>query len=141
MVEKPQIPLSGFADETYFKVYMSDIGLLRARSGLSPEAIIDEHGSYDRFKGAFAENYVLTELLSLGKEAHFWRSGNSAEVDFLFESNSSFIPVEVKSADNTQAKSYKQFCKLYKPSKGFKLSKKNVAKNLLYMTASINRYL
>ena len=36
-------------------------------------------------------------------------------------------PVEVKSADNTQAKSYKQFCSKYNPKKGIKLSTKNIA--------------
>lgn len=29
LVEKPEIPLEGAADKTYFKVYMSDVGLLR----------------------------------------------------------------------------------------------------------------
>ena len=49
------------------------------------------------------------------KEAYYWRSGNSAELDFIFEDISGLIPVEVKAADNTQAKSFKQFCKKYSP--------------------------
>lgn len=28
----PEIPLSGMADSTYFKVYMSDVGLLRRKA-------------------------------------------------------------------------------------------------------------
>jgi hypothetical protein len=28
LVEKPEIPLDGFADKTYFKVYMSDIYII-----------------------------------------------------------------------------------------------------------------
>ena len=42
-----------------------------------------------------------------------WRSGNTAEVDFVFEQDGRIIPVEVKSADNTMAKSYRLFCKRY----------------------------
>ena len=44
LVEKPELPLSGFADRTYFKVYMSDIGLLRVRSGVSAEAVMEGSG-------------------------------------------------------------------------------------------------
>lgn len=150
LVEKPEIPLDGFADKTYFKVYMSDIGLLRARSRVSAQTIMNEADLYIRYKGAFAENYVLNELKTIGKVPYFWRSGNSAEVDFVYESEGEMIPVEVKSADNTQAKSYKQFCQKYCPRVGIKLSEKNIAKNLcvdtytysipLYLAWNIDKY-
>jgi predicted AAA+ superfamily ATPase len=48
------------------------------------------------FKGAVTENYVLNELVSLRLKPYFWRSGNSAELDFLFENEGAIIPVEVK---------------------------------------------
>ncbi len=134
LVEKPELPLSGFADKTYFKVYMSDTGLLRAKSGLTHETILNETDLYSRYKGAFAENYVLNELRSINKEPYFWRSSNTAEVDFIFEEKASLIPVEVKAADNPQAKSYKQFCKKYRPAFGFKLSEKNIAMNIYEQT-------
>ncbi|MCR5768586.1 MAG: ATP-binding protein [Lachnospiraceae bacterium] len=129
LVEKPETPLSGFADKTYFKVYLSDIGLLRAKSRVSPEIILEEAPLYVRYKGAFTENFVLNELISLNKEPYFWRSGNSAEIDFIYEESGDIIPVEVKAADNTQAKSYKQFCDKYASNKGIKLSQKNIAQN------------
>ena len=112
---------------------------------------MDESPLYEKFKGAFAENYVLNELNSIGKETYFWRSGNSAEVDFIIEEKSEIVPIEVKSADNTQAKSYKQFCKKYEPNSGIKLSQKNIAYNIcektktysipLYMVWNINYYI
>ena len=129
LVEKPELPLSGFADKTYFKVYMSDIGLLQAKSKITAKTILEETDLYSRFKGAFAESYVQNELKSQGLETFFWRSGNTAEIDFIFESENQMIPVEVKAADNTQAKSFKQFCKKYTPKTGFKLSEKNIAEN------------
>ncbi len=138
LVEKPEIPLVGAADKTYFKVYMSDIGLLRAKSKVSVNTILEESDLYIRYKGAFAENYVLNELKSLGKLPFFWRSGNTAEVDFIYEDEGEIVPVEVKAADNTQAKSYKQFCKKYNPKKGLKLSRKNIAENLCESTATYN---
>ncbi len=151
LVEKPEIPLSGFADKTYFKVYMSDVGLLRAKSKVSPDTILEESALYIRYKGAFTENYVLNELISTGKTPYFWRSGNTAEIDFVIEHAGEMIPIEVKSADNTQAKSYRQFCGKYKPGKGIKLTGKNIAKNWcestitysipLYLGWNLERYL
>ena len=143
LVEKPELPLDGFADKTYFKVYMSDVGLLRAKSKVAVQTIMNESDLYVRYKGAFAENYVLNELKSTGKNPFFWRSGNSAEVDFIYESEGEMVPVEVKAADNTQAKSYKQFCKKYAPRIGIKLSEKNIAKNKIEetVTYSIPLYL
>ena len=138
LVEKPELPLSGASDQTYFKVYMSDIGLLRAKSGISPDTIMGESENYIKYKGALAENYVLNELRATGKEAYFWRSGNSAEIDFLYEKAGQIVPVEVKSADNTQAKSFKQFCKKYEPKLGFKLSAKNIGDNLCEGTKAIS---
>ena len=125
----PSLPLSHEADKTYFKVYLSDVGLLRVRSGISPDTILGGTELFARYKGAFTENYVLNELLALGKEPYFWRSGNTAELDFLYENHDRIIPVEVKSADNTQAKSYRLFCKKYSPAAGCKLSTKNIAEN------------
>ena len=114
--EKPEIPLSGFADKTYFKVYMSDIGLLRVRSGISAETILNGSGQYIKYKGALAENLVYEELVSLGKHPYFWRSGNTAELDFLYDGRESVVPVEVKS----------------------KLSEKNLAENMCEMTRTIS---
>mgnify|MGYP002620475206 CR=1 FL=1 len=138
LVENPELPLSGFADKTYFKVYMSDIGLLRTKSQISPETILNETGIYRNYKGAFAENYVLNELKSMRKEPYFWRSGNTAEVDFVFEDSGSIIPVEVKAADNTQAKSYRQYCRKFNPPLGYKLSGRNIGENLCEKTKTYN---
>lgn len=151
LVEKPQLPLSAFADKTYFKVYMSDIGLMRVRANVSSDTIINESERYVNYKGAFAENYVNNELVVQGKKLYFWRSGNTAEIDFLYEKEDEFYPVEVKSADNTQAKSFKQFCSKYNPKKGIKLSGKNIARNMsgetkaysipLYIAWNIDHYI
>ncbi len=143
LVENPELPLSGFANKSYFKVDLCDVGLLRVKSKVDAGTVFDETPSYIRFKGAFTENYVLNELVSYGKEPYFWHSGNTAEVDFIYENKGEIVPVEVKSAENTQAKSYKLFCQKYRPGTGFKLSQKNIAENNLdgTKTYSIPLYL
>lgn len=127
LVNNPSSPLSAYADKTYFKVYLSDVGLLSRRLGLSYRQILEDDIS--PFKGAISENFVLNELIKQGKTPYFWRSGNTAELDFLFEEDSSLYPVEVKSSDNTQAKSYKLFLKKYPVKVGYKFSLKNIGVN------------
>ena len=129
LVSHPELPLSFCADATFFKVYLSDVGLLRRKSGVSHKTILEDSDLYKNFKGAFTENYVLNELIKQGIHPYFWRSGNTAELDFLFEAEDSIIPVEAKAEIHTRAKSYKQFCKKYMPKIGFKFSMKNVGDN------------
>lgn len=143
MLSNPELPLSFYADSTFFKVYMADVGLLRRKSGLSHKAILEEADLYRNFKGALTENYVLNELLAQGRHPYFWRSGNTAELDFLFEDEDRIIPVEAKANISTRAKSYIQFCKKYRPSLGFKFSMKNVGEHKVEntLTYSIPLYM
>lgn len=129
MVQNVESPLSANADAAYFKVYMSDVGLLCSQLGIGYNDIMNIEEHMGTFKGAIVENYVLNELISSGLEPYFWRSGNTAEVDFIFEREGQIYPVEVKAATNTQAKSYKNFCKRYDVEQGYKLSLKNIAIN------------
>ena len=150
-VEKPDFPLSFSAEAAYFKVYMADVGLLRRMAGVDFRVIFEEMEHYDRFRGALAENYVQNQLMQMGYTPYFWRSGNQAGVDFVFEDRGKVIPVEVKSAENTRAKSYRLFCSRFGVKKGFKLSLKNLAINVeqetetislpLYLIQTIERYL
>lgn len=125
-ITNPELPLSFCADATFFKVYLSDVGLLRRTSGVSYKTILENSELYKNFKGAFTENFVLTELIQLGVHPYFWQSGNTAELDFLFEYEDQIIPVEAKAEMNTRAKSYRQYCGKYYPEIGFRLSMKNV---------------
>lgn len=129
LVEKPELPLSYMADSTYFKVFMADVGLLRRKSGVYYKTILDGDNNYIRFKGAMAENYIASQLISHGFPCYFWRSGNKAEVDFITEYEGRIIPIEVKSADNTMAKSFRSYISKYQPKIAFKTSMKNVGDN------------
>ena len=48
-----------------------------------------------------------------------------AEIDFIIQREGKLIPVEVKSADNTKAKSLKVYMDTYEPAYAIKLSTKN----------------
>ncbi len=138
LVSTPELPLAFQADAMYFKVYMSDVGLLRKKSGVSPRTILENSAAYKNFKGAFTENYVLTQLVAQGIHPYFWRSGNTAELDFIYEYNDQIIPMEVKAEIHTRAKSYLQYCKKYHPELGFRISLKNVGDNQVETTHTIH---
>lgn len=129
LVNNPELPLSFNADASYFKVYLADVGLLCRRCGLNADTVLAESALYQNFKGALTENYVLTELIKLKISPYFWRSGNTAELDFLFEDKNRLVPVEAKAEIHTRAKSYSLFCKKYQPTMGFKMSMKNIGIN------------
>ena len=129
LVNNPELPLSFNADASYFKVYLADVGLLCRRCGLNADTVLAESALYKNFKGALTENYVLTELIKLKISPYFWRSGNTAELDFLFEDKNRLVPVEAKAEIHTRAKSYSLFCKKYQPTMGFKMSMKNIGIN------------
>lgn len=151
LVSKPELPLSFCADATFFKLYLSDVGLLRKKSGISPRTIMEDSELYKNFKGSFTENFVLNELIKQNIHPYFWKSGNTAEVDFVFEYEDKIIPVEAKADIHTRAKSYREYCKKYSPKLGFKFSMKNVGSHEvegtktysipLYLIWMLRRYL
>jgi predicted AAA+ superfamily ATPase len=117
------MPLSAYADSSFFKLYMADVGLLRTMAALPAEAILERIDIYKEFKGALTENYALTELINLYNEIpFFWRSANTAEVDFIVQHKIDIVPVEVKSERNIKAKSLAEYRKQYEPAKAVKTS-------------------
>lgn len=130
MVPTPELPLSGMADITYFKVYMSDVGLLRKKSNVNYRTILNGDEAYVHFKGALTENYVMNQLKCMGIESYFWRTKADAEVDFITDYEGVLLPIEVKAADNTKAKSLRMFCSRYNPKMAVKTSLKNVGDNV-----------
>lgn len=130
MVSAPEMPLSGMANSSYFKVYLCDVGLLRRKSNVNYRTILEGDASYIHFKGALTENYVYTQLRCMGIDSYFWRTKADAELDFITDYEGVLLPIEVKSADNTKAKSLHLFCNRYQPKMAIKTSLKNVGDNM-----------
>ncbi len=109
----PSIPLMAGAKENSFKLFLFDTGLLGSMVSLNPENILRyDYGSY---KGFFAENFVLQELFSYGKDSVISWSGRTSEIEFVLEIDGHFIPAEVKAGINTKAKSLMAFISKYNP--------------------------
>lgn len=115
-IERPAIPLSAYSDQSYFKLYMSDVGLLWRKSRLPASSIFEESNLHSEFKGAMAENYVLNELVNLhGEVPYYWKSGNTAEVDFVAQFEEKLLPIEVKASTNVKSRSLGVYRERYKP--------------------------
>lgn len=126
-VERIKKPLENYRDIDTFKIYVSDLGLLCAKKDLNANDILYMVEELDDFKGGMAENYVNTQLLINGYHTYYWESERGAEIDFVIQREGQLIPVEVKSADNTRAKSLRVYMNTYKPAYAIKLSAKNFA--------------
>ena len=126
-VEQIVKPLENYRDIDAFKIYVSDLGLLCAKKDLVANDILYMVEELNDFKGGMAENYVNVQLTINGYKTYYWESERGAEVDFVIQRDAQLIPIEVKSADNTRAKSLNVYMNTYHPSYAIKLSAKNFA--------------
>lgn len=103
---KPGLPIDGYANQQIFKVFMLDVGLLGARSGLVAKTIIEENRLFSEFKGALMENVVAQEFIAKGDRAlYYWSSEGTAEVDFVRVYEQKIYPLEVKAGQIAKKKS------------------------------------
>ena len=122
-IEKPFLPLSAYAEDRAFKLYMADIGILRKLSKLPYDIILNSTDIYKEFKGALAENYVLGELVkAVDDTAYYWTSGNTAEVDFVIQCKNEIVPIEVKAQQHLKARSLDEYRRKYSPKHAVKTS-------------------
>lgn len=114
-VTKPGLPLSAYDDWKAFKVFMLDVGLLGAMSGLDPVTVLEGSRVFTEFKGALTEQYVCQQLVSgCGLAPYYWSAENSSgEIDFLVQDRGRVYPIEVKAEENLRSKSLGSFCKRY----------------------------
>ena len=120
-----KIALKNYEDMLSYKIYMSDVGLLNAKSAVPKNIVLTGSGFGAEAKGAMTENYVAQELAFNGNALFYWESKGKAEVDFLLQSGQGIIPLEVKAAENVQSKSLKEFVKRYSPAFSIRISAKN----------------
>lgn len=116
-VTAPSLPLKAYEDLKAFKLFLLDVGLLSCMVGLRQSVLLDGNELFKEFKGAFTEQYVLQQLKTLkGLGAYYWTADRgSAEVDFVIDTGSDIIPVEVKAEVNLQAKSLKVYREKFEP--------------------------
>lgn len=116
-IKKPALPISGYAEENIFKLFMLDVGLLSAKISLDVRVLLKGSKIFTEFKGAMTEQFVLQELSAKEDiEIGYWTNKNgNAEVDFVAQVDSKIVPIEVKAGENLRARSLVFYNEKYSP--------------------------
>lgn len=123
-VTAPSIPLKAYEDLKAFKLFLADVGLLGCMVRLNQSVLLDRNELFKEFKGALTEQYVLQQLKTVkGVDTYYWTNDRgNAEIDFLIDTGSEVVPIEVKAETNLKAKSLKTFCEKYNPKMAIRTS-------------------
>ncbi len=120
-IERGTMPISVYSDLSSFKLYMSDIGLLTLKSGISQQTVLVAGEIDNTFIGAMTENYVAQAFAANQYGLYYWTSGGIAELDYVLQKGND----EVKTGIRTKSKSLAMFIEKYKPSYSIRISAKN----------------
>ncbi len=125
-IESINLPLRSNVKDNNFKLFYSDVGLLMRKSNyvISPELIKNDK----LYLGMVIKNYFAT-ILKYNNFGLFCYKRRTTEIDFVIQVNMDVIPIEVKSGNNTQAKSLKVYIEKYNPKKAYKFSRNNFSTN------------
>ena len=96
-VTEPKLMLQRTAQNTRFKLFAADVGMLLAQypAQVSIDALV---GKKSINFGAVYENFFAQELKNAGVKLYYYRNSKKGEVDFLVETQAGkIIPVEIKS--------------------------------------------
>ena len=123
LLKSIQIPPKAYADEEYFKLYISDVGLLASLLEIQYNDILLDNSFL--YKGSIAENYVASQFVRNGISLYYWKSNSDAEIDFILYNQDGLIPIEVKASNNITSKSLNSYIKKYNPKYSIRISSKN----------------
>ena len=122
-VSEARMPLKFYASLDAFKLFLLDCGLLGCMADASAADMLVDNKVFTEFKGAFAEQFVAQELVSMGAVPFYWSNDRTpAEIDFMVQHGGRVVPIEVKASTNVRAKSLSQFVTDNPGLKGLRLS-------------------
>lgn len=110
-LSKVELPLKFFIDKDAFKLFLLDVGLLGAMAQIPASLILIGNSVFSDYKGAFTENYALTQMVSVPNTVigYYSKNNSSMEIDFVVQVGSKLLPIEVKAEENVKSKSLRQF--------------------------------
>lgn len=101
----PELPLQGNYDETKYKIYFADSGLLVAMFDEEAQEDLRTNKNLGVYKGALYENIVEEALVKAGYKLYYYkRDDSSLEQDFFVRTADALVPIEGE-AKNETAKS------------------------------------
>lgn len=128
-VTKPDFPLNAYTDLSSFKLYMSDVGLLRRKANLDSRIVIEGNRLFEEFKGALTENFILDMLLFKFEDRPNYYVFDRHEIDFIIQYKNEIIPIEVKAGESVNNTSLTKFNEANKNKISIRFSTKNLDKS------------
>lgn len=128
-VTKPDFPLNAYTDLSSFKLYMSDVGLLRRKANLDSRIVIEGNRLFEEFKGALTENFILDMLLFKFEDRPNYYVFDRHEIDFIIQYKNEIIPIEVKAGESTNNTSLTKFNEVNDNKISIRFSTKNLDKS------------
>lgn len=96
-----ELPLKGNYDDSKFKIYLKDTGLLVSLLDDESQLDLRANKNFGVYKGALYENIVAEGLVKSGYSLYYYKKNDSTlEIDFFIRSTDHLIPIEVKSGNN-----------------------------------------
>ena len=149
-MQVPELPLGGNYDDTKYKIYFKDTGMLIAMLDEEAQDDLRVNKNMNVYKGGLYESIVGEALVKSGCKLYYYKKENSTlEEDFFLRTKTKLIPVEVKAANN-KSKSLSTLIESEKYSEisyGIKLCNRNIGfENNIYTfphfcTFLLKRYL
>ena len=111
-VSKISMPLKFYENQSDFKLFLLDVGLLGCMADIPAANILIRDNEIKEFKGMLTVNYMAQQIKAAGITPYYWSKGNSAaEIDFAIQMESAVWPIEVKAETNLRARSLTQYIK------------------------------
>ena len=90
----PELPLKGNYDETKYKIYFADTGLLVAMLDEEAQEDLRAKKNLGVYKGALYENIAAEALVKSGYDLYYYkREDSTLEEDFFVRTASELIPI------------------------------------------------
>ena len=122
-VNEAKMPLKFYVDMSSFKLFLLDCGLLGAMSETPPELLLVSENGMEESKGAFTENYLMSQLVATADTSVFYYSNNAKlEIDFLIQHGNAIVPIEAKAEENLRSKSLSTFVASHPDMHGLRFS-------------------
>ena len=97
----PELPLKGNIEESKYKLYYMDTGLLISSLDEEAQEDLRVNKNLGVYKGALYENFVAEAFVKQGLGLYYYKKENaSLEEDFFVRTQNALIPVEVKANSN-----------------------------------------
>ena len=107
-LQYPELPLKGNYDDSKFKIYYPDTGLLIASLDEKAQEDLRANKNLGVYKGALYENFVAEAFVKQGLGLYYYKKENATlEEDFFVRTKDELVPVEVK-ANRNRSKSLRQ---------------------------------